>query len=99
MRVCRVGVWFGFVRSALLLAVDTCVVLSFEALPGLSCFLRVTRERLRNFLVSLMSHMACVMFYAVAIMFVSSVAASGLYRFLRATTRTEFFPQPGQSAR
>ena len=36
------GVWFGFVRSALLLAVGTCVVLSFEAMPGLCCFLRVT---------------------------------------------------------
>ena len=34
-RVCRVGVCFGFVRSALLLAVGTCVVLSFEAMPGL----------------------------------------------------------------
>ena len=27
-RVYRVGVWFGFVRSALLLAVVTCIVLS-----------------------------------------------------------------------
>ena len=42
VRVCRVGVWFGFVRSALFLAVGTCAVLSFEALPSLSCFLRVT---------------------------------------------------------
>ena len=32
----------GFVRSALLVAVCTCVVLSFEAMPGLCCFLRVT---------------------------------------------------------
>ena len=43
-RVCRVGVWFGFVGSALLLAVGTCVVLSFEAMPGLCCFLRVTQD-------------------------------------------------------
>ena len=41
-RVCRLGVWFGFVRSALLLAVGTCTVLSFEAMPGLCCVLRVT---------------------------------------------------------
>ena len=41
-RVCRVGAWFGFVGSALLLAVGTCVGLSFEAMPGLCCFLRVT---------------------------------------------------------
>ena len=41
-RLCRVGVWFGFVRSALLLAVVACIVLSFEAMPGLCCFLRVT---------------------------------------------------------
>ena len=41
VRVCRVGVGFGFVRCALLLAVGMCAVLSFEALPGLSCFLRV----------------------------------------------------------
>ena len=41
-RVCRVGVWFSFVRSALLLAVGTCIVLSFEAMPGLCCFLCVT---------------------------------------------------------
>ena len=40
VRVCRVG----FVRSALLLAVGMCAVLSFEALPGLSCFIRVARE-------------------------------------------------------
>ena len=40
-RVCRVGVWFSFVGSALLLAVGTCVVLSFEAMPGLCYFLRV----------------------------------------------------------
>ena len=39
---CRDGVWFGFVRSALLLADGTCVVLSFEAMPGLCCFVRVT---------------------------------------------------------
>ena len=38
----RVGVWFGFVGSALLLAVGTCVILSFEAMPGFFCFLRVT---------------------------------------------------------
>ena len=38
-RVCRVGFWFGFVGSALLLAVGTCVVLLFEAMPGLCCFL------------------------------------------------------------
>ena len=41
-RVCRVGVWFRFVRSALLLAAVTCIVLSFEAMPGLCCVLRVT---------------------------------------------------------
>ena len=41
-RVYRVGVWFGFARSALLLAVAACIVLSFEAMPGLCCFLRVT---------------------------------------------------------
>ena len=41
-QVCRIGVWFGFVGSALLLAVGTCVILSFEAMPGLCCFLRVT---------------------------------------------------------
>ena len=40
--MCRVGVWFGFVRFALVLAVGTCIVLSFEAMPGLCCFLRVT---------------------------------------------------------
>ena len=34
--VCHVGVWFGFVRSALLLAVGTCIVLSSEAMPDLS---------------------------------------------------------------
>ena len=34
-QVCRIGVWFGFVGSALLLAVGTCVILSFEAMPGL----------------------------------------------------------------
>ena len=38
----RVGVWFGFVRSAQLLAVGTYIALSFEAMPGLCCFLRVT---------------------------------------------------------
>ena len=41
-----VGVWFGFVRFAMLLAVDTCIVLSFEAMPGLCCFLRVTRQQI-----------------------------------------------------
>ena len=40
-RVNRVRVWSGFVRSALLLAVVACIVLSFEAMPGLCCFLRV----------------------------------------------------------
>ena len=45
-RVCRIGVWFGFVRSALLLAVGTCIVLSFEAMPGLCCFHRVTQQLL-----------------------------------------------------
>ena len=40
---CVVGIWFGFVRPALLLAVVTCTVLSFEAMPGLCCFLRVTQ--------------------------------------------------------
>ena len=35
-RVCLVGVGFGFVRSALLLVVGMCAVLSFKALPGLS---------------------------------------------------------------
>ena len=45
-RVCRVGVWFGFVRSALLLAFGTCVVLSFEAMSGLCCFRRVTLARI-----------------------------------------------------
>ena len=34
-RVCRVGVWFGFVLSALLLAVVACIVMSFGAMPGL----------------------------------------------------------------
>ena len=41
-RVYCVGVWFGFVRSALLLAVVTYIVLSFEAMLGVCCFLRVT---------------------------------------------------------
>ena len=41
-RGCIVGVWFVFVRSALLLAVVTCIVLSFGAMPCLGCFLRVT---------------------------------------------------------
>ena len=41
-----VEVWFGFVRFAMLLAVDTCIVLSFEAMPGLCCFLRVTRQQI-----------------------------------------------------
>ena len=44
-RGCRVGVWFGFVRSAPLFAVGTCIVLSFEVMPGLCCFPLVT---LRN---------------------------------------------------
>ena len=46
-RVYRVGVWFGFVRSALLLAVVLCWVDSrFGSwlLLGLLCFLRVTQE-------------------------------------------------------
>ena len=43
-RVCCAGVWFGFVWSALLLAVGTCIVLLFEAIPGLCCFLRVTQS-------------------------------------------------------
>ena len=43
-RVCRVGVWFGLIRSALLLVVVTCGVLLFEAMPGLCCFLRVTQK-------------------------------------------------------
>ena len=47
-RVCRIGAWFGFVRSALLLAVGTCCVLSFEAMPGLCCFLRVTHPQEAN---------------------------------------------------
>ena len=42
-RGCRVGVWFGFVRAALLPAVGTCVVLAFGAMPGRCCFLRVTQ--------------------------------------------------------
>ena len=42
--VCRVGVWFGFVRSALLLSVVTCIVLSLGPLSGLCCFLRVTHS-------------------------------------------------------
>ena len=46
--VCRVGVWFRFVRSALLLAVGTCIVLSFEAMLGLCCFLRVTPRNTRR---------------------------------------------------
>ena len=37
-RVYCVTVWFGFVRSALLLAVVACIVLSFEAMPGLCCW-------------------------------------------------------------
>ena len=41
-RVCRVGVWFGFVGAALLPAVGTFVVLAFGAMPGRCCFLRVT---------------------------------------------------------
>ena len=41
-RVYRVGVWFRVVRSALLLAIVTCMVLPFEAMPGRCFFLRVT---------------------------------------------------------
>ena len=39
------GVWFGLVRSALLLAVVTCIVLSFGAMLGLYCFLCVTQQQ------------------------------------------------------
>ena len=45
-RVCRVGVWFGFIRSALLLAVVVCWVdCCFDSwvLLFLLCFLRLTR--------------------------------------------------------
>ena len=42
VRVYRDGVEVRFVRSALLLAVATCDVLLFEAMPGLFSFLRVT---------------------------------------------------------
>ena len=44
--VYRVGVWFGFVRSALLLAVVLCLVdCCFDSwvLLGLLCFLHVTQ--------------------------------------------------------
>ena len=47
-RVYRVGVWFRFVGSALLLAVIACIVLSFEAMPCLPwvCFFsRVTHGK------------------------------------------------------
>ena len=44
VRVYRVGVRFGFFRFALLLADGICMVLSFEAMPGLCCFLRVTQS-------------------------------------------------------
>ena len=47
-RVYRVGVWFGFVRSALLLAVVLCWVdrcFYSWALPGLLFFLRVTPSK------------------------------------------------------
>ena len=46
--VCRVGVWFGFVRSALLLAVVLCWVdccFASWVLMGLLCFLRVTNAK------------------------------------------------------
>ena len=43
-RVYRVRAWFGFVRSALLLAVVKCIVLSCQAMPCLCCFLRVTSK-------------------------------------------------------
>ena len=41
--VYHVEVWFRFVRSALLHAVVTCVVLLFGAMPG-PCCLRVTHN-------------------------------------------------------
>ena len=47
-RVCRVGGWFRFVRFALLVAVGTCIVWSFEAMPGLCRFLRVTKGQARS---------------------------------------------------
>ena len=47
-RGCRVGVWFGFVRAALLPAVGTCVVLSFGVMPGWCCFLRLTHVSSRH---------------------------------------------------
>ena len=37
--------WFGFARSALLLAVDACIVLSLDAMPCLSCYLPVALVR------------------------------------------------------
>ena len=46
--VYRVAVWFRFVRSALLLAVVTCIVLTFEVMPGLCCFLRATHDLSRR---------------------------------------------------
>ena len=45
-RVYRVGFWFGFIRSALLLAVVACNVLSIEAMPCLYCFLCATQPRM-----------------------------------------------------
>ena len=45
--VYRVGVWFGFVRSTLLLAVVLCWVdggIDSWVLLGLPCFLRVTQR-------------------------------------------------------
>ena len=50
-RGCRVGVWFGFVRAALLPAVGTCVVLAFGAMPGRCCFLRVTHGMLNCMII------------------------------------------------
>ena len=50
-RVYRVGVWLGFVRSSLLLAVDLCWVdCCFDSwvLLGLLCFLRVTQSQPKN---------------------------------------------------
>ena len=48
-RVYRAGVWFGFVRFALLLAVVLCWVarcFGSWVLLGLFCLLRVTRDHL-----------------------------------------------------
>ena len=47
-RVYRVGVGFGLVRSELLLADGTCIVLLFEAMPGLCCFLHVTKSAVQT---------------------------------------------------